>query len=180
MNDQFASGWAGGPGVCGGGSRDEYINADANEVIQFLAGMGKVRVNEAGCGDLYWLRNHYAFFEYHVDYRGYELHPREVHPNCVGLDYRPGFDILSRTMRPCHVIISRLVFIHFTNVMIQIAIERFRETGARFLIASHYKVESNDDRHDMASYLATGYDLSKPPFNLGMKAREERNALFLL
>jgi len=181
-HDNFKSGWQHGPGVCGGGSLDEYINLDANEFMFLiaLAATGKPVINEAGCGDLFWLRNHYAFFEHFVDYRGYELNARELHENCDSLQFEPNFDICTRVMRPCDIILSRLVFIHLPNSMIAQALVNFRATGAKFLIASAYSLSNNDSRQQAPSYVGQPYDLTQAPFNLEAICSTGRNALFAL
>lgn len=181
-HDNFKTGWEQGPGVCGAGSEDQWINLDANEFIKLISLSDKRHpvVNEAGCGDLFWLRNHYKFFECYMDYCGYELQPRQVHTNCQGLDFVANFDITKQVMRPCDLVLSRLVFIHLPNKMISDALNRFRMAGAKELIASHWHLPNNDNRHTSPSYVGKPYDLSKPPFNLVIAARAERNALFVL
>jgi hypothetical protein len=181
-HDNFKAGWSQGPGVCGAGSEDEWINIDANEFMWLISKTGFVNVfvNEAGCGDLFWLRNHHAFFECWVDYHGYELQDREVHPNCTNLTYTPNFDITREVMRSCNVIMSRLVFIHLPNKMISDALNRFRMTGAKYLVASYVPSVNNEGRHEAPSYHRSDYDLTQAPFNLKLVSATSRNALFEL
>lgn len=184
LHDNFAKGWSYGPGVCGAGSEDQYINADANAIITMLSHIeplfeGKLLVNEAGCGDLYWLRNHHAFFETYVDYHGYELQKREIHENCLNLAWTR-LDICKQAMRSCDVILSRLVFIHLPNEMILQALNLFRLTGAKYLIVSHYNTSNNENRHTSPSYVGLGYDLSKAPFNLKLIRVVGKTATFEL
>lgn len=184
LHDNFAGGWSDGPGVCGISSEDQYINADANDIITMLSHLeplfeDKLLVNEAGCGDLFWLRNHHAFFETYVDYHGYELQKREIHENCLNLAWTR-LDICNQVMRSCDVVLSRLVFIHLSNKMILQALNLFRETGAKYLIASHYNTRHNENRHISPSYVGLGYNLSEAPFDLKLIRAVGQTATFEL
>lgn len=134
-------------------------------------------VNEAGCGDLYWMRHHYAFFEFYVDYHGYDLHLRDIHQACKALSVTKA-DITQDIMRDCDVILSRLVFIHLPNDHIAQALEKFKATGARYLITNRYRIQNNEGRHTAPSYVANPYRLDFEPFNL-LVSYETRNMVML-
>lgn len=189
MKEIFESGWKldGAPGICGGGSLEVNAVRASNAIINIIEGLKKthlykgtvypLKVNDAGCGDLEWARFIYAYLHNAIDYKGYDLIPRENRFNFKV----EGLDITKDRMRDCDVIISRLVFIHLSNENINNALHMFKRTGAKFLIATDFPEADNDNRHKRgASKKGIKHSLADEPFNLPCIRRVKEVSLFLL
>lgn len=185
QKETFKNGWAQGPGICGAGSKEEYALPDSNEAIELLEHIrylrnnfaewgAKPKVNEAGCGDMEWLRYTYGYWANAVDYVGHDIADRNGDLFTI-LHFRQ-CDISTEPMRPANVILSRLVFIHLPNERIAAALDIFRATGAKYLIADYF-TGSNEQRHKEPSFVGIPFNLSAAPFNLSVIALGSRGRM---
>lgn len=185
QKEDFKAGWSQGPGICGAGSKEEYSLPDSNEAIELIEHLrylrnnfkewgAKPKINEAGCGDMEWLRYTYGYWINAVDYHGYDIADRDG--QLFNLIKFKQLDITTEQMRPANLILSRLVFIHLPNERIQAALDAFRKTGAKYLIADFF-LGGNDKRHKEPSYVGIPFNLAAAPFNLKVEAIGSRNRL---
>jgi hypothetical protein len=141
--------------VCGPGSTLK----NTQSLRDFLPGLfkryGKV-VNDAGCGDFFWMRD----LADDIDYRGYDIvrYPTWDHRFTV-------MDVTEGVMRPCDIILCRDVLIHLPFELIQTALERFRRSGP-VLVAPSYR--GADNFAATVDKVNNRIDLSAPPFNLDL------------
>ena len=163
--DVFRSGWDSSKETpCGYGSELQYTAGLRDklphiiEELRFSLFGGKevITINDAGCGDQHWIGR--VDFTDCVDYRGYDLYPRNS--DVIQLD------ITSETMRDCDIIFCRDVFIHFPNQLICSALEQFRKTG-KYLIATTFPDSLNYIRHDKITMHHQKLDMAYGPFYLG-------------
>ena len=167
----FEDGWIGTDTVCGWGSRMEHTNNvrhDLPNIVQQIRESigGKVKVNDAGCGDLWWLQK--IVDEDLWDYVGYDLYPRDCWDE-LPYDCRQ-LNVCSQHMRECDLIICRDVFIHWPTDYILWALDRFRDRS-KYLYSTSYTGEyfqfSNHDRITDFSMSHSKLNLCSAPFNLG-------------
>lgn len=168
----FKDGWKNCETVCGWGSTStntKNILIDLPNIVKNIIEyhkLGKIRINDAGCGDLYWIQNlpELTF----IDYRGYDLYEREswlkLNLQCSQLD------ICQEKMRDSHLIICRDVFIHWPNNYILKALELFRQTS-QYLYSTTYTGEyyefENTNRITECNMHHCKLNLCSSPFNLG-------------
>jgi hypothetical protein len=94
---------------------------------------GIVSLNDAGAGDLNWIQH--VEWKNDLFYRSYDIFPRN--PQVVK------FDIIKETLPRADSILCRMVLNHLGQDGADVAIQRFRESGATYLIANRY---DRDDR----------------------------------
>jgi hypothetical protein len=161
MNDYdvFKDGWESENTVCGWGSQMEHTKQIRSSLPLILDLFDINTVNDAGCGDFWWMRNTDLSA---VDYMGYDIHDRRN-----GYDFPfTKLDIVKEDMRPCDLIICRDVFIHLPNDMVLEALERFRRVG-KYLLSTTYKIKDNSDRMEVPELKHSKINLCKEPFSLG-------------
>ena len=111
---------------CGRGSTLRYTERIREWLPAICAKYGIVSVNDAGAGDLNWIRH----VEWNVWYRAFDLVPR--HPSVRELD------ITRDLLPPADAILCRMVFNHLGQERTDSVIQLFRDSGARYLITNHY------------------------------------------
>jgi hypothetical protein len=175
MNDFsiFKDGWVGEDTVCGWGSRLEHaqwVLADMPHVFDKMGVLYSLNrpvpiVNDAGCGDLWWIRN---MGTWGWDYMGYDLFPRPCWDE-LSLKTQQ-LDLCEEVMRPCDLIICRDVFIHWPTEYVLKALDLFKQSG-KYLYSTSYTGEffefNNDDRITVFDMHHSKLNLCSPPFNLG-------------
>lgn len=173
--DLFKYGWEGKDTVCGWGSRTENtknIRKDILTVINHIKNKEKIlelRLNDAGCGDMWWIRNlKTKFEEENVNYHGYDLFSK---PSWYDVDLHCSqLNICEDQMRPCDLILCRDVFIHWPNEFILKALDLFKKSG-KYLYSTSYTGEYfefyNNNRIEKFSMHHSKLNLCSPPFNLG-------------
>jgi hypothetical protein len=152
MYERMANGWrAGKPEtVCGNGSTLASTAKIRQWLPRIVAAYDLSRINDAGAGDLYWVRK----INWLVAYRAYDLVPRA--PNVERID------ITTEAMPPCDAILCRMVLNHLDEPRILMALEQFRKSG-RYLIATQFNGEDLPKRSPQFTRL----DLRKAPYYLG-------------
>lgn len=119
---------------------------------------------DAGCGDLNWMKELTGHLRF---YFGYDIVPELVSDlraryggkvNCFFSDA----DIVTVNLPECDAILCRDCLPHLPLDAAFMALERFRQSGARFLLATTHSVGRN-------TWVSSGewyaMDLSAPPFN---------------
>lgn len=166
--DIFKDGWVGTDTVCGWGSRMEHTQNITDELPMIINKLtpenSRLKVNDAGCGDLWWIRNIRTTW----DYVGYDLYPRDCWED-LPYDCRQ-LNICEENMRDCDLIICRDVFIHWPNEYVLQALERFR-CVSKYLYSTSYTGEfyqfMNNGRLNDFSMHHSKLNLCSEPFNLG-------------
>lgn len=90
-------------------------------------------VCDAGAGDLHWMK----LVRWSVVYLPFDLVPR--HHQVAELD------ILKEVLPPCDAILCRMVLNHFGQERTNQAIELFKQSGAKYLIANRYDNDGIDE-----------------------------------
>lgn len=168
---QFAKGWTGGPGVCGAGSQEHFAKADRERLAAVIGEWRKghdgyhPRVLEVGCGDLEWHGGALPLL-----YWGVDLHSRPSWYNVHNCDHCMIEGDAGRIELPTSdLAIARQVFIHLSNPVILAILDRLREAGVTWLLASTVPVGDNLDRQPWGTdYSIEGHDvdLAAEPFCL--------------
>ena len=167
MNTEFSLfryGWNYNETICGWGSTIENTKNILQDLPIIFSTFNINSVNDAGCGDLWWIRR----LKSKIDYVGYDLYKRA---SWNKLDFRcEELDIYKQKMRKSDLIICRDVFIHWPNEYIQKTLKLFRETS-RYLYSTTYTGECyefyNDDRIEKCSIHHCKLNLCSYPFLLG-------------
>ena len=127
MHERMANGWRAGKPftICGNGST---LDATAN-VRRWLPQIAKrydIRtVNDAGAGDMVWIRR----VQWDVDYQPFDLIPRL--PEVAKID-------ITREMIPvCDAILCRMVLNHLQERIVE-TVALLKQSGARYLIATQF------------------------------------------
>ena len=129
MYARMKNGWRGGlqdGTVCGGGSTMEATVAARKWLPDLMFFYDINSVCDAGAGDLHWQRRTH----WKAEYTPFDLIPRM--PEVTRLD------ICKETLPKADAILCRHVLNHLDSVRVAMAIERFRESGARYLIATQF------------------------------------------
>jgi len=165
----FEQGWPGEDTVCGWGSKLEHTKAIRTLLPIILYSANAKVVNDAGCGDLFWIQK---IDLTRIDYMGYDLYERSTWPALREKGWKlQTANIIEEDLRPSDLIICRDVFIHLPNELILKTLERFRRTS-KWLLTTNFKSSDaipvcNDLRMTGPNMKHSKLDLSLPPFNLG-------------
>jgi hypothetical protein len=177
MNENFGifeQGWPGHDTVCGWGSTVEHTRNIRTLLPRLLSEYGIESVNDAGCGDLFWLKT--IDLKNMVDYQGYDLYRRSTWDDLEKEGWKLGIlDITTESMREADLAICRDVFIHLSNKLVMDALDRIK-TKHKYLLATNFLspgMEDHDYMFDNFSRISSTsmhhskIDLRLPPFNLG-------------
>lgn len=172
-DNTFGKGWNGGPGVCGGGSREEFCARDAARlrvVVELLsAGRSEpFRVLEIGCGDLLWHRQNLP----PAAYTGIDIHERET-----WRDWRSrGVTLLECdaaspdvVLPRCDLVVARAVFPHLSERVIRAILAKLPTTTAKFLLCTSRPGADHKTRQPVGIDHTLHYypvDLEAAPFAL--------------
>lgn len=134
------------------------------ELPILLEELGVEVLLDAGCGDFRWI----AETELPVrEYIGVEVVPElvaEIQPRYA----RPGrrfvqADITRDELPAADLVLCREVLVHFPDDDVQRALENFRRTGARWLLATTFTTRSTNDPIELGSWRTL--NLEAPPFD---------------
>ena len=127
MYDRMKNGWKMGLPftVCGNGSTLEATKNAREWLPKIAKQYSIVTVSDAGAGDMAWIRS----IHWDVDYTPYDLVPR--------LDEVIKFDITKDILPAADLILCRMVLNHIQE-NIDSAVERIKESGSAFLIATQF------------------------------------------
>lgn len=156
--------WDTGETISGPGSTISYTE-ELRIALPVLLKKWKVKsLLDAPCGDYNWMRQ--TNLE-GIDYTGADVVPDLIESN---REKYPGIkfiiaDITKDLLPKTDAVLCRDCFIHLSNRQIITAIQQFRSSGIRYMIASTYPVAVNEE-------IPTGYyrpvNLEKTPFNLSV------------
>lgn len=134
---------------------------------------------DAPCGDWNWMR---LVDLGHIDYTGWDVVPQLVEQCCrrviEGDCVSPSaafecVNLLTVPKVPCvDLILSRDFLAHLPNEPAERVVEKFKESGSRYLLTSNYPDTENDFVYKPEDYAWIGYaerpiNLERPPFSLG-------------
>ncbi|MDD2743554.1 MAG: GlcNAc-transferase family protein [Rhodocyclaceae bacterium] len=131
----------------------------------FFAQNSVLTVLDAGCGDANWVCEATADLTH---YFGVDLIPEMIHQNIRLHGHRPGHffgvaDVCQDALPKVDAIICRHVLTHLPGAQIRRALQNFKQTGARWLLATGYHDAENSDTKP-------GFwrriDLTRSPFDL--------------
>jgi SAM-dependent methyltransferase len=118
---------------------------------------------DAPCGDFNWMSKVELGG---VTYTGADIVPQIIEQNKIKYPEKNFFerDIINDPLPYADLVLCKDCFIHLKNQDVLRAIDNFKKTGIRYLLASTYPVDFNKQILT-GHYRAT--NLEKPPFNLG-------------
>jgi hypothetical protein len=178
--DEFARGWSGGPGVCGGGSNDVHASRDRARLDEVMEQWRTIYgrepiVLEVGCGDLHWHGERLP-----ERYHGIDLHAR---PSWSEWDNLVEGNAADAALSRADIAVARQVFIHLSNRVILSILDNLRQHGIPWLLASTVDVGKNDPRLAQdQDYSLRGHsvDLTAAPFYLAPVEMADNNSKFRL
>ena len=159
LNSVFEQGWEGQDTTCGWGSQLEHTENIRYALPDFVRNLDIKTINDAGCGDFWWMRKVTLG---NIDYMGYDIYDRRKGHNFPFTQ----LDIVKQNMRTCDLILCRDVFIHLPNDMVIEALARFSSVG-RYLLSTTFNNVSNENRMELPQLKHCKINLRTKPFNLG-------------
>jgi hypothetical protein len=162
--------WGEPESVSGPGSSLAETAAIRRELPGLLAELGVRTLLDAPCGDCRWI------FEMPLNldlYVGADVVPALVESNAArlggpGREFRR-LDITRDPLLRTDAILCRDCLIHFSYRFIQMSLDNFRRSGARWLVSTTYS--GLPTNHDILSGQWRPIDLELPPFGLPPAAR---------
>jgi hypothetical protein len=172
------------------------------EIPKLLHKYGVSTMLDAACGDLTWMQH--ADLRFLHSYIGIDFNKEAIEKNRLRYNQRGNMvfmcaNLLTRKrFPPVDLILCRDFLAHLPTEWIMVMLERFRASGALWLLASNYPGADNNFEYDPSQwtwegYMERAYDLTKPPFletridsipersaPKGVIAREHELALFAL
>lgn len=154
--------WDTGETLSGPGSTIRYTTALRETLPILLRKLNISSLLDAPCGDFNWMSR--TNLE-GIQYIGADVVPELISSN---IKKHPGVkfilaDITKDILPRMDAVLCRDCFIHLSNRQVLLAIQQFKASGIRYMIASTYPVDINEE-------IPTGYyrpvNLEKPPFNL--------------
>lgn len=161
--------------VNGPGSSIEYTHGLRAQLPALLQRYKVTTMLDAPCGDMTWIARTDLSSVY--SYIGMDVERRLIDSNKHNFRNQPKFtficaNLLTRKKFPqVDLILSRDFLAHLTTDYILHMVNKYRESGSTYLLASNYEVESNDFTYVAEDYAWYGYlerphDLTLEPFNL--------------
>ena len=154
--------WDTGETLSGPGSTISYTKNLRVQLPLLLSKWDIGSLLDAPCGDYHWMSQTKLNG---IEYTGADVvaelieSNRQKYPGIKFLVADITTDLLPRT----DAVLCRDCFIHLSNRQVLMAIRQFKKSGIRYMIASTYPVEMNEE-------IPTGYyrpvNLEKTPFNL--------------
>lgn len=153
--------WGGSESRSGTGSSIAQTHVIRQALPEILATLGCRSILDAPCGDFNWLSR----VPLDVDYVGYDVVERVIVQNKTRYaSSRVRFvhaDITSSPLPAVDLILCRDCLVHFSYADIYLALRRFLDSGARYLLTTTFPGRSNRD-------IATGdwrpLDFEREPF----------------
>ena len=149
----------------GAGSSRAQTEKLRTRLQEILQGLGVRSLVDAGCGDLNWMQSLSGALDV---YMGFDV----VEELVADLRQRFGArknhffntaDVAADVLPKADAILCRDVLTHLTLPMVNLALERFRQSGSRYLIATTFPRGANDAIRTGAWQMI---DLNAEPFNL--------------
>lgn len=166
LNELFSPGWGCNEGtVCGEGSTVDGARYWIEVLPQIIKKYNFKIINDAGCGDLNWIRQ---VDLRNIDYLGYDVVPRESWKNSDSPKvHGESFDIVHEPMRPCDLTICKDVVNHLSLPLAQAALENFKR-NSRYLFITNCTYYKGDNRFSRSGIRAhwNPYNFDLAPFEL--------------
>jgi len=140
---------------------------------------------DAPCGDLNWL---WLIDLGDVEYTGWDCEPtliEKCRERVAHREYLASPELVNMTFERVNLltvpgipkfdlILSRDFLAHLPDEAVTVVIDKFRASGSRFLLTSHYPDSKNDFVYEPEQWSWFGYaersiNFQKPPFDLGEK-----------
>ena len=155
--------------VCGWSSNLQHTENIRYMLPRISKGLNIQSINDAGCGDLFWMQHMNLTG---IDYAGYDSCERHNWPELREKGWKlETIDICNEDMRDCDLIFCRDVFIHLPNNMILDALDRFKKRAKYLCLTNFLQCEhcqfSNFDRITEPNMKHSKLDLRLKPFDLG-------------
>ncbi|MEM7038603.1 MAG: class I SAM-dependent methyltransferase [Bacteroidota bacterium] len=157
--------WKNAESVSGPGSTRE-VTTEMRPILQDIWRRYAIRsVVDAACGDFNWMRE--MDLE-GLDYTGLDIVPELVEANqqayaTSNIRFRQA-DLVEDRLPAADLILCRDVFVHLPAEAISAALDNFRRSNARYLLATTFPTQAN---HDIHPGQWRPINLSAPPFDLG-------------
>jgi len=157
--------WGEPESVSGPGSSLAETAALRRELPGLLGGLGVRTLLDAPCGDCHWILGTPLDLDLYI---GADVVPALIERNAAelagpGREFRR-LDITRDPLPKADAILCRDCLIHFSYRFIGRALANFRQSGARYLLATTY--EGLPGNHDILSGQWRPLDLELPPFSL--------------
>lgn len=124
---RYQKGWPGSESICGTGSSVSRTGHIRKWIPEIVDKYGFKVINDAGAGDLNWVSH--IQWKSEIDYQGYDIVQR--HPDVIEIDTS------KVAMRPCDMILCRMVQVHMSEESIKAQLELFRQSG-KYLMATNF------------------------------------------
>lgn len=167
----FEQGWPGDDTICGWGSKIEHTVNVRHSLPRIVQQYNIKTVNDAGCGDLHWIKD-LDFLT--VDYLGYDIYERNTWPELRANGWKLEVaDVTKDTLRSVDLTIVRDVFIHLPNRLILDALDKLKLT-TKYLLATNFIRDGAEEREvdnfgriNEPNLKHSKLNLVEPPFDLG-------------
>lgn len=154
--------WGGKESRSGVGSGLAQTAAIRSELPKLIRGLGIRSVLDAPCGDFYWMRH----VELGASYIGID-----IVDECIAANRRfendsvkfHCMDMVSDPMPQADMVICRDGLVHLTYADALKAVENFRASGAKYLLATTFTLHLNSDLAKDRSWRPL--NLEQPPFS---------------
>ncbi|MDY0059940.1 MAG: glycosyltransferase [Myxococcota bacterium] len=164
-----------------GSAAEPAVLPEASRFLeQLIRDEGITSIQDAGCGDFGWMGQ---VDRAGASYVGFDVLPWQIaanrrrHPEVSFAEC----DLLAATLPRADLVVCRDLLCRLTTEDAQELLRRFRESGARLLVADHWEDgEANEDLAEQQARLRYGFrrlNLCLPPYSLGRpRARVEELA----
>lgn len=157
--------WLADETASGRGSTLAYTEILRRELPGFLSGLGVRRLLDAACGDCHWRRHVALDLE---EYTGVDIVPAIIERNRRQYAHeRWGFevrDIVEDPLPQSDAVLCRDCLSHLPNDDIRAAIENFKRSGAKYLIATSHTPTLVNAEIPIGGWRPL--NLTRPPFHL--------------
>jgi SAM-dependent methyltransferase len=161
-------GWHSGESVSGWGSELRNTREIIRELPGLLRRFGVTSVLDVACGDFNWMR-HVDLGD--IDYTGADIVADLVRMNQVAYGTRHRafihLDLLHDPLPDRDLILCRDCLFHFSRADVFRALERFAQTGARYLLSTTFAYRSYPRNADIVTGQWTPVNLEMEPYRLG-------------
>ena len=154
--------WGAKESISGPGSTLAYTIQLRQKLPGILASIGIKTLLDAPCGDCNWISKIELTG---ITYTGADIVPEIIEANKIKYPDKNFINknIIADKLPATDIVLCRDCFIHLRNAAIINALQNFKRSGIRYLLASTYPVERNTE-------ILTGHfrpvNLELPPFNL--------------
>lgn len=155
--------WGGGESPSGPGSGSDQRQYLGPAIVELALDLGVRSVLDLGCGDGFWMPDL-------PGYRGFDVSPRAINLSRARHPYRDYTVDIGGNLPRVDLVISRCVLQHLSFADGLAMLQRIRDSGSRWLLATTYHI----DQRNVDVRTGDGFwiDMETEPFNLGPAERE--------